>query len=517
MSRASYIFMLILVLLLGNACDQTTTLFPYEPDVSLVPGPLTVVASENAVRLSDKSTIACSDGSLKQLAAILSHELKLIVGKEPDISEGKGKYADIILSVSDTLDQDEYCIDITEVVLLAAGSYQALCMARSTLLQLAFVHEGKLCFPCLKIMDIPDRPYRGLLIDLARNWHSVEEIRKLIDMASYYKTNYLHLHFTDYQSYTLPSAHFPNLSTPGRHYTFAELRQLERYALSRGVVILPEIDIPGHASSIVNAYPEIFSIAAMDENPWIINMGKERVYSVLDTLIGEIAGIFEASPYIHIGGDEAIFYKSVEDPHVIEYMAAHELGEDIHELYRHFIVRMNDIVKKHGRQMCVWEGFGRSGDVQVPKDIIVFAFETNRYLPRHLIADGYTVVNTSWKPLYVVNQKKWEPRTIYSWNLWRWENWWPSAPSYEPIQLEETPLVIGAQMCAWEQAGALEFPSLRRRLPAMNERIWKTRDGIPYDAFMKDLTETDRRLSLLVNDTAQDALLLDYNFEQPAP
>lgn len=385
-------------------------------------------------------------------------------------------------------------------------------MAKTTLLQIASTEDDLLAFPLLQIRDFPDAAYRGLLIDLARSWHSTETIKKLIDLAAFYKSNHLHLHFTDYQSYTLPSEAYPLLATQGRSYSREELLDLEAYAQVRGVIIITELEVPGHSSPFVEKYPEIFAISDVKDNPWIIHMGREEVYEALDTIIGELTEIFRASPYFHIGGDETYLYKVIDDPEVQDYMKAHELGDDVHELYRHFLVRMNDIVKKHGKQMCVWEGFRREGHLEIPRDIIVFEFETNRYLPDHLIEDAYTVVNTSWKPLYVVNQKKWEPGTIYKWNLWRWENWFDQAPSIIPIQLEETDLIIGAEMCAWEQAEESEIPSLRKRLPAMNERIWNTHEIISYEDFMIRLDKTDERLSSLIEDDRQDSLLTGYNF-----
>jgi len=129
-----------------------------------------------------------------------------------------------------------------------------------------------------------------------------------------------------------------------------------------------------------------------------------------------------------------------------------------------------------------------------------------------LVADGYTVVNTSWKPLYVVNKKKWEPETIYNWNIWRWENWWSRAPSIVPIQLEKTPLIIGAQMCSWEQAEEVEIPSIRKRLPVMMERIWNTEQTIPFNQFYKQLEQADQRLSQIIDDNRQDSLLVGHNW-----
>jgi len=177
---------------------------------------------------------------------------------------------------------------------------------------------------------------------------------------------------------------------------------------------------------------------------------------------------------------------------------------------------MNEVVKKYGKQTCIWEGFARKGNIKIPKDMIVYEFESLYQLPNELIEDGYTVVNASWKPLYVVNEKKWEPKTIYDWNLWRFQNWWSRSPATEnPIQLEKTDQIIGAQMCTWEQPQKVEFASLRKRLPIMNERIWNTKEEIPFEEFLKHLESTDTKLSKLANDSQQDSLLIGHNHREP--
>jgi hexosaminidase len=506
------IILLFSLLIILVSCDNTTKTKTMEMDVAIIPTPKIITLPEKALMLTEVSRVYSEDESLIPVLDLFRMGLKRLTGFHPDLAKIPCSKADIIFSIDEQLEPDEYLVDMSNKIEVSGGSYQALTMAQTTLLQLVFMHDEKVCFPVLNIRDKPRAKYRGLMIDLARNWHSIKTLKKLIDLSAFYKSNYLHLHFSDYQSYTLPSKKFPKLPTPERNYSFKDLQMLEEYSQMRGVTIIPEIELPGHASAIVNTYPEIFAIKAIDENPWIVNMGKEEVYSAIDDIIGEITSVFKATPYIHIGGDEAIFHKSEEDPHVKAYMKKHNLGEDIHELYRHFLVRVNDIVRKYNKQMCVWEGFGREGKVQIPKNIIVFEFETNRYLPNELVADGYQVVNTSWKPLYVVNQKKWEPRTIYSWNMWRWENWFPQAPSFTPIQIEKSPLVIGAEMCAWEQAEVTEIPSIRKRLPALNQRIWNTEEVLPCDEFIRQLEITDTKLSLLINDDRQDELLYNYNF-----
>lgn len=500
--------------LLCISCHQENNLKDQQLDVAVIPVPKELILGDKALILSAESKIYTPNERLEPLLSLFANELKTLT--KIDLTTSTSELADVSFEIDTTLVNDGYRIHIENRIDVTAGSYQAAAMARTTLLQMAHVEGKELLFPQVQLYDHPDAQYRGLMIDLARNWHSMETVKKLIDLASYYKTNYLQLHFTDDQSYTLPSKKYPQLPTSNRHYSFADLQELESYSQRRGVTIIPEIDIPGHAKSLVTAYPNLFGIKDHVENPYIINMGKEEVYTALDALIGEIVPVFKSTPYFHIGGDEARFSKVMEDPHIQSYMKAHNLGnEDVHELYRHFLVRVNEIVKKYGKQTCVWEGFTRQGQVEIPKDMIVFEFETNRYLPNELIEDGYTVVNTSWKPIYVVNEKKWEPKTIYGWDMWRWENWWSKAPSIVPIQVEESPLVIGAQMCTWEQPQEIEFTSLRKRLPVMNERIWNTKKNIPYEEYMQYLDSTDAKLSLLADDHQQDSLLIGHNHVEP--
>ncbi len=510
----NYLLILPLISVL-SACDNTTEIVDSSNTVAILPQPKELVISEKGVVLSESSKMYSSEVELQPLLQLFGTELHRLTGVSLETTSGKNHTADIVFELDTALSSDEYLLEIDKTIQVWGGSYHALAMGKTTLLQLVSKHEDGLEFPSLSIRDFPDTYYQGLMIDLARSWHSVGAIKKLIDLAAFYKIKYLQLHFTDDQSYTLPSKVYPKLSTPNRSYSFEELKDLEAYSQLRGITIIPEIDIPGHSSPFVEMYPEIFAIKDTADNPWIINMGKEEVYEALDHIIGEMLEIFSTSPYFHIGADEAYFYKVDEDPDVQSYIKNHEIGEDIHELYRHFLVRMNDIVKSHGKQMCVWEGFRQEGAIAIPKDIVVFEFETNRYLPNLLVEDGYTVVNTSWKPLYVVNKKKWEPKTIYQWNLWLWDNWFPEAPSYSPIQIEESPLVIGAQMCAWNQAEESEIPSLRKRLPAFQERIWNTNEKITFDQFMIQLEETDKRLSLLIDDSRQDSLLIGHNFVKP--
>ena len=508
------IIFLTSILVVLASCDNTTKQINKNIDASILPHPKTMVTSQQSLLLSSKSKLYSANTNIYQLLEVLSSDIESITGIKLKTTNTKNRFADIIFEIDSTLIDEEYIIDINEVVKVKGGNYLAMARAKSTLLQLITKDKGVLKLPVLHIKDYPDAAYRGLMIDLARKWHDINTIKKIIDLAAYYKVNYLQLHFTDNQSYTLPSKVYPKLPTKDRHYSFDELNELEEYSQLRGITIIPEIDVPGHSRQFISKYPEIFGIKDSKANPEIINMGKEDVYKALDTLIGEVLSVFKSTPYFHIGGDEARFNGVNKDPDVMNYIAKHNIGDDVHDLFNHFLVRMNSIVKKHNKQMCVWEGFGPESKIKIPNDIIVFPFETNRYLPNELIASGYSLVNVSWKPLYVVNYKKWEPKTIYNWNMYRWENWWEKAPSFDPIQINKTNQIIGAQMCSWEQNQKNEISSLRKRLPAFVERIWNTEYKIDYSKLIEKIDYLDKHLSILIEDNSQDSLLFNYNFDK---
>ena len=145
-------------------------------------------------------------------------------------------------------------------------------------------------FPLVNIKDKPDSEYRGLLIDLARMWHDVPTLKNIIDLASFYKIKYLQLHLSDDQSFTFPSEIFPKLATPDRPYSKKDFRDLVKYAKDRGIIIIPELDIPGHSRQIVEIYPEIFGVKnkMLQINPWksnVINIGSEKVYDAIDLFV----------------------------------------------------------------------------------------------------------------------------------------------------------------------------------------------------------------------------------------
>ncbi len=516
------------------SCSKKVKYINKEVNINVVPLPknLNLIDSSKHILLSKKIKVFANFNEFKNLYDLISNDFKKLSYSNSFELVTNKNMSNIYLEIDKELNDEEYEISIRNKIIIKGGSLSAIKMARSTLLQLSVNEKGRMTFPILTIKDNPDAIYRGLLVDLARKWHSAETIYKLIDLASFYKVNYLQFHLTDDQLFTFPSENFPKLQTKDNHYTKKELSSFVDYAYQRGVIIIPEIDVPGHSMQFVKKYPEIFSTTSLEKRPEdlfggklefanVLNIGKEDVYNSLEKLFVEVMDTFHTSPYFHLGADEANLKVIADDPYVQDFMKKNKLGNDIHELYRYFIVRMNDFFKSKGKQMFVWEGFSRNGKIEIPKDITVFEFESLYNLPNHLVEDGYKLVNTSWMPLYVVRSGnpdpnilplKWGPEKIYDWNMWKWENWWHKSFAYKnPIQLDRNENVIGAQMCSWEQTDESEIPSIRKRLPFFIERIWNFDKKVEFDILFKKVNKTDNVLSRIIKDDRQDSLLVGFN------
>lgn len=489
--------------------------------VNVVPWPASVKAGSGELELGADSRIVAGQAELKPLAEVLAEDIFLLTGRRMTATAGRAKPGDIALELSDSLKGEAHTVRVTDTATVVGGSYAGVAAGTATLVQLLGPGGDNVSLPRVTIADKPHSRYRGLLVDVARQWYSVDTLKQIIILCRLYKIGQIQLHLTDDQSFTFPSTAFPKLATKGRHYSLVQLHDLVKFADARSVTLVPEFETPGHSSAMRRAMPELFDsidpATGKMRNLGVLNMATEQMYQAMDTLVSEMSEVFKSSPYFHIGCDEVWLAHVGGTPEAKAYMARHGLRNP-HDLYLKHIVRMHEIVKRHGKRTVLWEGFGGTGSpsVQIPKDILVIAWETMYQLPQSLLKNGYTLINCAWKPLYVVNDTRWAPEYIYGWNMWRWENHWVHAPSFTPIQIEPTDRVIGAQMCVWEQAEYKTVPGLRKRLAAMSERIWNPKAGRAYEDFNRRFQSTDRVLSRVLHPFAVSADgLAEPDYEGP--
>ena len=473
----------------------------------LIPAPAHTTMTDTLVAVTPVYT---ADGIFADAAKTLADYARRTHGIT--LTEGEGG---ITFTVDASLPTEAYTLTVTESgATVKASDVLGAQNAAVTLIQLMEKAEGGLTLPVGVIEDEPKCTWRTVMIDLARDWHELHVLYEYVDMCRFYKVKYLHFHFTDDQSYTLPSKAFPKLPTEGRHYTEAEIKGLIAYAKSRGIQLIPEIDVPGHTTSFAAAYGDIFG------RDGIICLSKESMTGMA-TLFRELCELFEDSAYIHLGGDEAAiarwttcekclsaFRENGVD--VDKYLATEEGTKELSELmYATFIKDICEVILPCGKTPVVWEGFHKSMNHLIPKESVIVSWENFYQTAPELLEAGFRVVNGAWKPMYVVTPVVyWSPEEVYNWSVYTWGAVHPGSPyNKEPLHIEPTMQVEGGQLLAWGDQIVAKYENvaegvreeqrlMEERTPCLSENVWnreKTTDWAEFSGRMAQVAELYER------------------------
>jgi hexosaminidase len=435
-----------------------------------------------------QASILAESPELAELVPVVAREIEILLEGSPE--PAADVRAIVHLRLDTALNREQYRITIERNVEVSGGSYSAVAAATTVLLQL-MSDTGEL--PYCHIEDEPDLPYRGLLLDVARQRHSPDMIRQMIDLCRLYRLSHLHLHLTDNESFTFPLAAYPHIPTPNRHYSRQELTELVEYAHKRGIQLVPEIDLPGHSRRLNEAEPGIFTSGFGEAHGNVICLGSPDVFEAVATILDEVCEVFRYSEYVHIGGDETnmSFYDNCP---VCRKGMERFSPSNAESLLRDYVIRAAEVVKRNGKKAIVWEGFSNDAGIEIPSDITVVAWESYYNTPDQLDAAGFTLINASWKPLYATPTKHWPPEEIYAWNSRRWGNYWEKSKAYlNPIQLDESFRPLGMQFCSWENEEKHQIDLLHLRVPAMAERAWNERHQVDWPIFAQMLEQLDRK------------------------
>jgi hexosaminidase len=277
-------------------------------------------------------------------------QLSLVVGD----AQGSGNIH-LALNNDSTLGEEGYELTIqADSIQLTANQPAGLFYGVQTLRQIISAHQTTLSLPAVSITDSPRFIWRGAMLDVARHFFGVEDVKRYIDLISHYKLNRLHLHLTDDQGWRIEIKSWPKLTEIGAQtqvngggggfYTQEQYQEIVAYAASRYVMIVPEIDTPGHTNAALASYPELnVSEEATDlyEGTKVgfssLGVHMEVTYKFLDDVVRELAEITPA-PYFHIGGDET-----------------HATPK---EDFKVFIKRMQEIVYAHHKIAIGWAEIG---------------------------------------------------------------------------------------------------------------------------------------------------------------
>lgn len=474
---------------------------------NLMPWPKEI--KENSAKFVINSDITISihseDKGRARNAAInflrrLSHRTGVFLKEGFPLANKKGSINIMFDKVSKlSISNDEsYHLDVKDTSInITAGTDIGAVRALETLLQLIQHNDLSYFFTGAHISDAPRFVWRGLMIDVARHFQPVSVLKRNLDAMASVKMNVFHWHLTDDQGFRIESKVYPKLqelASDGLYYTQEQIKDVVQYADNLGIRVIPEIDVPGHASAILTAYPELGS---KDEYNYSIerfsgvfdptlNPTKSITYEFLENLFIEITPLFPDT-YFHIGGDENAGRHWNENKEIQKFKKEHNL-ETNHDLQTYFNIKLEKILNKLGKRLMGWDEIMTP---DMPTTAVIHAWRgENEGLPSggSLIAaakKGYQTVLSSG---YYIDR------------MLPVEHHYAMDPIGD-IELTETERskILGGEATMWsELVTPLTIDSrIWPRTAAIAERFWSSRDVNDIDNMKKRLGKVSFNLEEL--------------------
>lgn len=385
MKKISTIFLWVIGTLSLISCTSAE-----KREVGVIPRPVNMEIRKGQFLLTPETPVNLVKGAndLEPACLFFCNLPARSLGSPLSVQQGPFKTQAINITIDSLLPRETYELTITEDAIdIKGGNSQAVFYAFQTLRQLmpAEIEKGEACkkiaLPCAEIKDRPRFAYRGLMLDVCRHLFSVEEIKTYIDMLALHKMNRFHWHLTDDQGWRIEIKKYPRLTTVGSmrnetligrggnnydgqpyggYYTQEEVKEIVKYAADRYITVIPEIELPGHASAALAAYPELGCTGGPYEvaKEWgifedVFCGGNEKTFRFLEDVLDEVLSLFP-SEYIHVGGDECPKTAWKKCPECQKRIRQEGLHNE-HELQSYFVHRMEKYLNARGRKLIGWD------------------------------------------------------------------------------------------------------------------------------------------------------------------
>jgi len=339
----------------------------------------------------------------------------------------------------------------------------------SQLVQFVFAdHAYELAGAPWEIQDFPRFSHRGVLMDTSRHYEPIPVLKQLVDSLAYAKFNVLHWHVVDHQSFPFESVTYPALwegaYSNDERYTTADMAELVEHARLRGVRVVAEFDVPGHASSWCVGYPEICpSTSCLSP----LDPSSPETWQVLAGLLNDVtggsqyAGLFP-DDFVHMGGDEVDTSCWTSTPHVMAWLSAHNFTTD--DAYMYFVETAHQDLIAAGRSPVNWEEVFNHFGTKLDKQTIVHIWLDHKTLK--------TVVDAGY-------------RGILSDGIWyldhldvKWDQLYLNDPHTGIDDPASQKRVLGGEVCMWSETVDPSdlFNTIWPRAAAAAERLWSARN-----------------------------------------
>ncbi len=503
-----------------NSCLFQLVIFPvamlfcllpsllFAQNVNIIPQPKSFINADGQFQLNGNSLIGMNDNSLLPQANYLQTELSKLNGPAIAVDQDETKAAiDLKLNGSASTD-GSYQVKIQpQRIIITASGNEGIFYGIVSLLQIIRNQQAgqTLNLPCSTISDAPRYQWRGLMLDESRHFFGKKKVEQLLDWMAFYKLNKFHWHLTDANGWRLEIKKYPRLSSVGaignktdtaaeaKFYTQDEIREIVAYAQDRFITVVPEIDMPGHASASNRAYPEFNGGSAPGYPNFTFDPSNQKVYPFLADILKETNTLFPAH-MIHLGGDEVALGMQAwaGKPAIMDMMSKNNFTA-LSDLEHYFFRRMADTVISFGDKVLCWD---EAAETDLPADkTIIFWWRQNVPASLHLaLQKKYEVVLCPRLPMYLdfvqnkdhISGRKWKGDFSPVTDIYNFPD------KQLPADELNSNLVLGVQANLWtELVGSekrLEF-MIFPRIAALAEAGWT-------DAAVKDEDSFNERLKL---------------------
>ncbi|MFK7812161.1 MAG: family 20 glycosylhydrolase [Maribacter sp.] len=459
---------------------------------NLIPKPLKVIPTNDGFALDEFTAIYTSGNAegFEEVGKFLAKKIKAKtdLDVQVNVNEIPNMETVIYINQSDSTDlvgQEAYQLYITQdsVILnsnTAAGAFRGIQTIRQLIPETSndTLTTNKIwTIATGKIIDNPQFEYRGSMLDVARHFFSVEDVKKYIDLLAYYKYNVLHLHLTDDQGWRIEIKSWPLLTEvggstevggeSGGFYTQEEYKDIVAYAAERHMLIVPEVDMPGHTNAASVSYPifngngikpELYEGTLVGKSTFATR--KDTLYSFLDDVVREISAI-TPGPYFHIGGDESHVTKKKD--------------------YIYFVEKLEKIVQKHGKRMIGWDEIGQANIDSTS----ISQFWSSKKNALDAVEKGMKVILSPAKKAYLDMQYD----TLSKHGL-HWAAYIPTDTAYvwTPEEYDGVPMenILGIEAPLWSETisdiGELEYLAFPRAI-GYSELSWTTQENRDWENY----------------------------------
>ncbi len=487
----------------------------------VIPLPDHVVAVSGSFTVNSNVGVVYTDAVLQNDANYLQQQLLKYTGLALSIQPSANTIA-IQLVIDKTKEKDggaAYTLDIKPTgVKITAATDQGVFYGVSSLLQLirlGGIKNNSVSINCYAITDHPKYAWRGLLLDESRHFWGKQTVKQLLDWMAFYKLNKFHWHLTDEPGWRMEIKAYPlltltggigdfdNKAAPAQYYTQEDIKEIVAYAKERFIDVIPEVDMPGHASAANRAYPAFSGGGSVKHPDFTFNPGKDTTYTYLANILKETDALFP-SQMIHLGGDEVSFgnEKWKTDAGIQKLMLDKKLP-DLLAVEHYFTQRMADTLFRLNNKILLWD---EAADSDLPKDkTIIFWWRHDKPTQLKTALDkGYPVVLCPRIPFYFdfvqdttqLFGRRWQGDYISLDKLYNFST------SALPITKEQQKQILGVEAALWteniltkEKLQYMLFP----RIAALAECAWTTDE-------QKNLSRFKERVKLQLNLYQQDGL-----------